>query len=206
MYDEHDDARATVGLLLLIPILLCILSSGCSWLGGGDDPDVLSAKATADEALVEAKAARVALAEVEARHARGEATAEEVAAAKAAFEARAQDADARIAALDSTIKTVSAKSAPLAGWGATAGSIFGPVGTAIGGLLGTIGAGIMAWRRSKTLRGVLLGVQAAREELHRTAPDALAKSDDAMKRMIPADIQETIRTLKKSGALGELPS
>jgi hypothetical protein len=190
-------AVITVALLLL---------AGCSWLSGGQDEKVVEAKQVADEANVEAKAARVELAEIAKRVELGTATADDLKAAITKFDAKVTLADDAIADLDSAIETAAAKSAPLATWGASAGSVFGPVGAAAGGILGMIASGIMAWRRGRSFKALLSGVQAAREELFKSNPGASQASDEALRKAIPKEVQEIIRALKKKGVISELPA
>lgn len=188
-------------LICMIPVLcLC----GCSWLTGGTDTAIAEAKKNSEAAIAEARDAKDRLDETASRFAAGLASRADVEAAISAFDLARGKADSAVDDLNAKVDEASRKHADLSSWGATAGSIFGPVGTAVGGLLGTLASGILAWRKSKSLRGLIAGVQSARAELHKENPAAGAVLDERMRKAIPNEIQDLVRALKKRGVIPDL--
>lgn len=187
--------------LTLVAVFACALVCGCSLFRGGTDPAVVKARDDANAAVAAEKTAQADLDATRAREARGEATAADIAAAEAKLAETTKTADEKIKALEGEINRVGSEQGKLGGWGAAIGAIFGPIGAAVGGVAGTVASAFVAWRKAKALRGVVMGIQAAREDLHKSAPEALAKSDDAMKRAIPKELQVVIEALKKKYGL-----
>ncbi len=54
---------------LMVAALVCFAFAGCAWLAGGQDPEVVKARAEADAAIAEAKDLKTKRAEAEVRHA-----------------------------------------------------------------------------------------------------------------------------------------
>jgi len=92
----------------------------------------------------------------------------------------------------------------LAEYGASAGSIFGPQGKAIGAIVGMIGAGIMALLKTRTLNGLTEGIQVARAKIHETNPELGKKMDDEMKKAIPIHVKKFIKKQKSKERLDKL--
>ena len=192
-------------MMIRLSMLLAVLAlalAGCSLFSGGTDPAVEKARIEASESVADARKAKADLADAVDRLGRGEGTIEQVQAAEARYKASLDTLDEKKAALEAAVDAAARKGSDLGSWGATiGGAVFGPVGAAIGGVAGTIAAGFVAWRRGKSLRGVVVGIQAAREDLHKSAPAALAASDEAMRKAIPKELQIVIDALKKKYGL-----
>ena len=115
--------------------LAMITCTGCAWLMGGQDEEVVKARAESEEAMKKAEEARSNLALIEARHKAGLATDEELSVAKAKADTSLVELDASIAEYNAALAEAAQKHADLGKWGAKIGGLLGPVGEAIGGLL-----------------------------------------------------------------------
>lgn len=184
-------------------------------------------QAKLDDAMAKFEAtaaiAAAALAEVIRKFEVGDATEEDVGRAKALYDAAIAKGEAQVKSarakhdrakaieeentreFEAAVEEASKKYDNLGKWGATIGSMFGPQGIAIGGTVGTILGGIFGWIKTRKMRGLIAGFQATREAVHRNDPKAGAALDEQLRKLIPKEIQRSIKKMKNLGVIEELP-